>query len=59
MDHFINSLRDELMIVKELPLKLQLRTKKRLYSMPPVSWSNETYYLKRVIFTLSVLQATN
>lgn len=50
MDHFINSLRDELMIVKELPLKLQLRTKKRLYSMPPVSWSNETYYLKRVIF---------
>lgn len=53
MDHFINSLRDELMIVRELPLKLQLRTKKRLYSMPPVSWSNETYYLKRVIFDLS------
>ncbi|WVZ72415.1 hypothetical protein U9M48_020880 [Paspalum notatum var. saurae] len=49
VDHFINSLRDELMIVKELPLKLQLRTKKRLYSMPPVSWSNETYYLKRVL----------
>ncbi|GJN05696.1 hypothetical protein PR202_ga23349 [Eleusine coracana subsp. coracana] len=48
-DHFINSLRDELMIVKELPLKLQLRTKKRLYSMPPVSWSNETYYLKRIL----------
>ncbi|KAF8704863.1 hypothetical protein HU200_031102 [Digitaria exilis] len=53
VDHFINSLRDELMIIKELPLKLQLRTKKRLYSMPPVSWSNETYYLKRVIFDLS------
>jgi hypothetical protein len=53
VDHFINSLRDELMIVKELPLKLQLRTKKKLYSMPPVSWSNETYYLKRVIFNLS------
>ncbi|CAO2161217.1 unnamed protein product [Urochloa humidicola] len=49
VDHFINSLRDELMIVKELPLKLQLRTKKRLYSMPPVSWSNETYYLKRIL----------
>jgi rhamnogalacturonan I rhamnosyltransferase len=53
VDHFINSLRDELMIVKELPLKLQLRTKKRLYSMPPVSWSNETYYLKRVTLDLS------
>ncbi|CAD6232922.1 unnamed protein product [Miscanthus lutarioriparius] len=49
VDHFINSLRDELMIVKELPLKLQLRTKKRLYSMPPVSWSNKTYYLKRIL----------
>ncbi|OQU86239.1 hypothetical protein SORBI_3003G053700 [Sorghum bicolor] len=49
VDHFINSLRDELMIVKELPLKLQLRTKKKLYSMPPVSWSNETYYLKRIL----------
>lgn len=49
VDHFINSLRDELMIVKELPLKLRLRSKKRLYSMPPVSWSNETYYLKRIL----------
>lgn len=47
--HFINSLRDELIIVKELPLKLQLKIKRRLYSMPPVSWSNETYYLKRVL----------
>jgi hypothetical protein len=49
VSHFINSLRDELMIVKELPMKLKLKTKRRLYSMPPVSWSNETYYLKRVI----------
>jgi rhamnogalacturonan I rhamnosyltransferase len=58
VDHFINSLRDELMIVKELPLKLQLiRTKKRLYSMSPVSWSNETYYLKRVTFDLSYHKA--
>jgi hypothetical protein len=57
VDHFINSLRDELMIVKELPLKLRLRSKKRLYSMPPVSWSNETYYLKRVIFCSFVLQS--
>lgn len=47
--HFINSLRDELMIVKALPLKLQMKTRRRLYSMPPISWSNDTYYLKQVL----------
>ncbi|KAM3347109.1 hypothetical protein ACQJBY_021216 [Aegilops geniculata] len=49
VNHFINSLRDELKIVKALPLKLQLKTRRRLYSMPPISWSNDTYYLKRVL----------
>ncbi|KAK4260956.1 hypothetical protein QN277_004013 [Acacia crassicarpa] len=45
VDYFINSLRDEVQILKELPpqMKQKIETK-FLYSMPPVSWSNMTYY---------------
>lgn len=45
VDYFINSLRDEVHILKELPpqMKQKIETK-FLFSMPPVSWSNMTYY---------------
>lgn len=49
MDYFIESLRDEVRILKELP---PAQTKKvelePLFSMPPVSWSNMTYYYNTV-----------
>lgn len=49
VDYFIESLRDEVRILKELP---PAQTKKvelePLFSMPPVSWSNMTYYYNTV-----------
>lgn len=48
--HFITSLRDEVRIVKELPQKYHQKVKKgAIMSMPPVSWSNDSYYLNRVL----------
>ncbi|OVA03899.1 GDP-fucose protein O-fucosyltransferase [Macleaya cordata] len=46
--HFINSLRDEVRIVKALPKKFN-RKNRPFFSMPPVSWSNERYYLKQIL----------
>ena len=56
VNHFINSLRDEVKIVKKLPAKFGRKTPNKsvkevpreIFSMPPVSWSNEKYYLKQV-----------
>ncbi|KAJ3682951.1 hypothetical protein LUZ60_013178 [Juncus effusus] len=49
-DHFINSLRDEVKIVKELPEKLYKRKgHKEPLSMQPISWSTEKYYLKQIL----------
>ncbi|KAI3996485.1 hypothetical protein MKX01_001323 [Papaver californicum] len=45
--HFINSLRDEIRIVKLLPKKFNRKTRNTVYSMPPVSWSTEKYYTKQ------------
>lgn len=45
VDHFIRSLRDEVRILKKLPPKLNKRV---VYSLPPVSWSNISYYLHQV-----------
>ena len=49
VDHFIASLRDEVRILKELPPRLKNRVQQGMVpSMPPVSWSNISYYLHQV-----------
>jgi rhamnogalacturonan I rhamnosyltransferase len=45
VNHFIDSLRDEVKIVKELPQKF---SEKVPLSMQPISWSSEKYYLRQV-----------
>lgn len=51
VDHFITSLRDEVRILKELPPRLKRRVEKgQVYSMPPISWSNITYYHHHVSY---------
>ncbi|XP_011099050.1 uncharacterized protein At1g04910 [Sesamum indicum] len=50
VDHFILSLRDEVRILKELPAKLQRRIEVGMfYELPPVSWSNITYYRRQIL----------
>ncbi|KAL5759310.1 hypothetical protein ACOSQ2_018148 [Xanthoceras sorbifolium] len=45
VDYFINSLRDEIRILKELPPALKRKVEaENLYSMHAISWSNMTYY---------------
>ncbi|KAF8395956.1 hypothetical protein HHK36_017567 [Tetracentron sinense] len=46
--HFIKSLRNEVRIIKSLPEKFNRKSRK-FFSMPPVSWSNEKYYLKQIL----------
>jgi rhamnogalacturonan I rhamnosyltransferase len=43
--HFIDSLRDEVKIIKELPQKFRGKVP---LSMQPISWSSEKYYLRQV-----------
>ncbi|MCO5550971.1 hypothetical protein L7F22_004466 [Adiantum nelumboides] len=48
--HFIASLRDELRIIREVPEKFRARMRKgSVVSLPPVSWSNETYYHNQIL----------
>ncbi|PKA61820.1 Uncharacterized protein AXF42_Ash008652 [Apostasia shenzhenica] len=47
--HFVDSLKDEVKIVKSLPRTFAEKVRRGLRSMPPVSWSSETYYLKQVL----------
>ncbi|KAG4922790.1 hypothetical protein AAZX31_18G255700 [Glycine max] len=50
VDHFITSLRDEVRIIKQLPPKVKRRVELGLfYSMPPISWSNISYYENQVL----------
>ncbi|XP_074581870.1 rhamnogalacturonan I rhamnosyltransferase 1-like isoform X2 [Curcuma longa] len=50
VDHFITSLRDEVRILKELPPRLKARVDRGLvYSMPPVSWSDISYYENQIL----------
>ncbi|RZC11744.1 O-fucosyltransferase 34 [Glycine soja] len=50
LDHFITSLRDEVRIIKILPPKVKKRVELGLlYSMPPISWSNISYYENQVL----------
>ncbi|XP_077237640.1 rhamnogalacturonan I rhamnosyltransferase 1-like [Tasmannia lanceolata] len=50
VDHFITSLRDEVRILKELPPRLKKRAEQGIvYSMPPISWSNISYYQHQIL----------
>lgn len=46
--HFIESLRDEVRIVKRLPKRFSRKYGYKQLAMPPVSWSNEKYYSEQV-----------
>lgn len=47
VNHFINTLRDEVHIVKRIPKKF--KAPDNMLEMPPISWSNESYYLKQIL----------
>ena len=50
VDHFITSLRDEVRILKEVPPRLKRRVELGVYhTMPPISWSNMSYYQDQVL----------
>mgnify|MGYP003702070223 CR=1 FL=1 len=46
--HFIDTLRDEVHIVKQLPKRFGPEDSNNILNMPPVSWSDEKYYLHQV-----------
>ncbi|KAI7745513.1 hypothetical protein M8C21_019940 [Ambrosia artemisiifolia] len=53
--HFIDSLRDEVRIVKRLPKRFSKKYGYQPLQMPPVSWSSEKYYLEQALkFTPSI-----
>ncbi|MBA0613329.1 hypothetical protein Godav_013779 [Gossypium davidsonii] len=47
--HFIDSLRDEVRIVRRLPKRFSSKYGFEAFQMPPVSWSNEKYYLEQIL----------
>ncbi|XP_059447571.1 rhamnogalacturonan I rhamnosyltransferase 1 [Corylus avellana] len=47
--HFIDSLRDEVQIIKRLPKRFNRKYGVVPFEMPPVSWSNEKYYLQQIL----------
>lgn len=47
--HFIESLRDEVRIVKRLPKRFSRKYGYKQLAMPPVSWSNEKYYSEQIL----------
>ncbi|KAI3454769.1 hypothetical protein Pfo_011432 [Paulownia fortunei] len=50
VDHFITSLRDEVRILKELPPRVKKRVELGIiYTMPPVSWSDISYYHNQIL----------
>ncbi|XP_026658455.2 rhamnogalacturonan I rhamnosyltransferase 1-like isoform X2 [Phoenix dactylifera] len=57
VNHFINSLRDEVKIIRKLPDKFSRKIsdksgrkfRRQIFSMPPVSWSSEKYYLRQIL----------
>ncbi|CAL1381654.1 unnamed protein product [Linum trigynum] len=50
VDHFITSLRDEVRILKALPPRLKRRVELGMsYSMPPISWSDISYYSDQIL----------
>lgn len=59
MRHFIDSLRDEVRIVKRLPKRLNRKYGYEPLIMQPVSWSNEKYYLEQVYKFYVVVETRN
>lgn len=50
VDYFIASLRDEVRILRQLPPRLKRRVEKGFVrSMPPVSWSDVSYYHHQIL----------
>ncbi|KAL5666336.1 hypothetical protein ACJX0J_026444, partial [Zea mays] len=50
VEHFIISLRDEVRILRELPPRVKRRVELgKFYSVPPVSWSDISYYHKKIL----------
>ncbi|KAK6148637.1 hypothetical protein DH2020_019549 [Rehmannia glutinosa] len=50
VDHFITSLRDEVRILKDLPPRVKKRVELGIiYTMPPVSWSDISYYHNQIL----------
>ncbi|CAH2045642.1 unnamed protein product [Thlaspi arvense] len=47
--HFIGSLRDEVRILRRLPKRYSKKHGHKVFEMPPVSWSNDKYYLQKVL----------
>ncbi|KAK1362055.1 O-fucosyltransferase family protein [Heracleum sosnowskyi] len=47
--HFIDSLRDEIKIIKRLPKKFTKKYGYQPLEMPPVSWSSEKYYWEQIL----------
>ncbi|CAN6550494.1 unnamed protein product [Malus baccata var. baccata] len=47
--HFIDSLRDEVRIVRRLPKMFSRKYGHKPLEMPPISWSNEKYYLEQIL----------
>ncbi|GFZ05456.1 O-fucosyltransferase family protein [Actinidia rufa] len=47
--HFIDSLRDEVRIVRRLPKRFNRKYGFQPLEMPPVSWSNEQYYWQQIM----------
>ncbi|PNY11004.1 DUF246 domain-containing protein at1g04910-like protein [Trifolium pratense] len=48
--HFIDSLRDQVRIVKRVPKRFSSKYGYSSLEMPPVSWSNEKYYLEQIAY---------
>ncbi|XP_020520879.1 uncharacterized protein At1g04910 isoform X1 [Amborella trichopoda] len=49
VNHFINSLRDQVRIIKRLPKRFSRKSASYSLKMPPVSWSSEKYYLQQIV----------
>ncbi|KAL8244178.1 hypothetical protein R6Q59_010436 [Mikania micrantha] len=50
VDHFITSLRDEVRILKQLPIRLKKKVELGiLHTMPPISWSDISYYHNQIL----------
>ncbi|KAL7110158.1 hypothetical protein ACP275_05G007400 [Erythranthe tilingii] len=47
--HFVNSLRDEIRIIKRLPKRFGARYGYPPLQMAPISWSNEHYFLQHIL----------
>ncbi|PHT94049.1 hypothetical protein T459_01931 [Capsicum annuum] len=57
--HFIDSLRDEVRVIRRLPKNVARRYRYHPLVMPPVSWSSEKYYLHQILPLFSKHQVIN